>query len=242
MSQRGMVQKIPRVRTQIIPPRGAVPAGFTHDGKHQLWKQTRAMNRPVPYIVAERSDKCGAKHTWDNEESDTPECTVCGTFGERQYTKGTQNQKVIPRNKPNVVQEERVFYLEDCGNCNVVLVDYAPPSEAELAAAERKKRIKAMDGVLAQVLVDGGLDANEVMERLTQQPATAAEEVADQVEEVSEPEPTIYPIADEKGPWWTLSNGERVRGEETARAREIELQAQMTEAREEARTAAEASY
>ena len=113
MSQRGMVQKTSPVRTSLVPPKGAVPAGFTHDGKHQLWTQKRRMNRPVPYIEAELSEECGvdergeAKHTWKNDKVENPVCEVCGTTGKRLHTTHSQTgENIVARRKPNVVAEE----------------------------------------------------------------------------------------------------------------------------------------
>ena len=270
MSQRGMVQKTAKRRTELKPPKGSVQAGFTHDG-HQLWRQPRKMNRPVPNIEAKVSEKCGtdkrgeATHTWVNDHVDHPVCAVCGTMGKRLYTTHAQTgENIVARRKPHVVDEERVFWLEDGLNCNVEIRDYVRPSDDELGAAERKKRIKAMDGVLAQVLVDGGLDADEVMARLKGTPETVVTgEVMDAVtiEDVSPTTTTAadvpvtlteitvpvapaveYPVKDDTSPWWTLSDGSRLRGEKAAKAAEVALVAQRAQVKDDVAESAEASY
>ena len=263
MSQRGMVQKIPTVRTQLIPPMGAKEAGFTHDRK-PLWRLERVMNRPVPDIESEASVECGTDerglpvHTWKNDNLDHPVCEICDTVGTRLYKTHSQtNEKIVAIRRRRNVLEARIFYLEDGGNCHVNMVDYVPPTKEELEAEERKGKVKRMEGVLAGVLVDGGWDDKTLKATLAAGPAPLRGVIPpDQPETVvttsdtfddSSPEfnmtttnadapstPTVppvmeavkYPAKDEKGPWWTLSDGTRLRGEAAAQAAEDALQAE----------------
>ncbi len=277
MSQRGMVQKIPSVRTSLIPPKNAEPAGFTHDGKHQLWRQPRRMNHPLPNIEAEVSELCGtddrgrAVHSWKDDTIDHPVCKKCGTVGERLYKTHSQtNEKIIAIRRPNIVDEARLFYLEDCGNCNVAIVDYVPPTEEEIADQKRREDLAAMGGgYLGQVFVDAGIskeEAPDVVRKLRElskpeAPVAPRGEIPDEQPEtelttgattdepetftaavMSVPEERVYPIKDEKGPWWTLSDGTRLRGEEAAHEAEAELAAERQAAHAVAAEAAEGSY
>ncbi len=291
MSQRGMVDKIERPRTPLVPPKGSVQIGFTHDNQHQLFRLSRRMNRPVPYIEAELSEACGvdergeAKHTWKNDKVARPVCDVCGTMGKRLYTVHSQTgENIVARRKPHIESEDREFYLEDCGNCSVAIVDYVRPTDAELEREQRDKDLAAMGGgYLGEVFVDAGITKEEApdivrkLRELGQEPVaptgtptidnTLSEtstvmdvpstptvprvmettgSFADQAGEfktvhVPEP-PKVYPIADDKGPWWTLSDGSRLRGADAAKEAEAVLVAQRNEAHKEAAEAAEGSY
>ena len=278
MTQRGMVEKISPHRISLVPPKGAVPAGYTHDGR-PLLKQTRLMNRPVPYIEAEVSEKCGtdergeAKHTWKDPKVNSPVCTVCGTTGKRLHTTHSQTKEnVVARRKPHNVEEERFFVQVDCGNCNDALEPYTFPTEAEIAKEQRDKDKTVMGGgKLGEAFVNAGVKPGEV-EDVIRKLRGIPEPVAPRGEIPTEPQPETvvttgsfedqatefkadhvptppvvdppkeYPIADEKGPWWTLSDGVRLRGAEAAKKAEAALVAQRDEAHAEAGESAEASY
>jgi hypothetical protein len=123
------------------PPDDSVPAGATHHGK-QLFKRTMLMNKPEPDI-----DPATGEQRWKTDRR----------TGER----------ITAIRKPKIVKVEKLFYLEDQGNGHVEMVDYAFPTEAELAAQERKKKIEAMGGGrIAELLVDHGLSAEDAVERL----------------------------------------------------------------------------
>ncbi len=170
MSQRGMVQKISPHRISLVPPKGAVAAGFTHDSKHQLFKQKRKMNRPVPNIEAEVSKPCGtdergeAKHTWKNDKVEHPVCTVCGIMGKRLHKTHSQTgENIVARRKPHLVPEERLFYQVDCGNCNDELVPYKFPTDEDVAKEKREEDKAAMGGgKLGEAFVNAGVKPGEV--------------------------------------------------------------------------------
>ncbi len=281
MSQRGMVQKVERPRTDLIPPKGAVEIGRTHDNKHTLYQLPRRMNRPVPYIEAEVSDQCGldergeAKHTWKNDKVNNPVCTVCSTMGKRLYTTHSQTgENIVARRKPHVVPEVRTFYLEDGRNCNVAIVDYKRPTDEDIAREQQDKDKAEMGGgKLGEAFVNAGIKPGEVegvLRRLRAEPevpvaprgaippepqpetvlttTSSFEDQAAEFKVAHVPEPPVveppkeYPIADEKGPWWTLSDGSRLRGVDAAKKAEAALQAQRDEAHKEAAESAEASF
>ena len=168
MSQRGRVQKVPTVRTELIPLPNSEEAGFTHDGK-QLWQQPRRMNRKVPNIEADVHPLCGvddrgnAKHTWNDDGYDFPVCTVCKTTGKRRYTTHSQTgENIVARFRPNVVNEVRLYYLEDCGNCSVAVIDYVRPTDADLAAEKRTADFAKMGGgALGKAFVDADVSLEE---------------------------------------------------------------------------------
>lgn len=260
---RGMVQQLKKPKISLVPPAGSVQAGYTHDNK-PLWKLKRLMNRPVPNIEAEVSEKCGTdargnpEHTWKDDRIDHPVCAVCGTIGKRLYKTHSQTgEKIVAIRKSHLVEEERLFTLEDCGNCNDAIIDYIPPTPAELEAERRKERIKAMDGTLAQILVDGGVTPEKLLASLkapatpvqvdpTLQGTTTGSDVPftnTTVEVQAPPEPEVtYPVYMPVGRY-QLSNGEIVKAKkEDAIEMESVLQAERDEAKADAEVAAKASF
>ena len=163
------MQKIKPLHPQLVPPEGSEPHGVTPDGR-QVYKLVTARSRSV-------LDK-------DDE-------------GNQKYRKNQQTGEPMYRmRKPQFYEKTEIFTLESGGNGNVMKMKYAPPTDAELAAAERERKIVAMRDGLAEAFVDQGLSPAEAVAKLTG----------------AKPEPGVeYPLH-LNGARWQLSNGAIVTG------------------------------
>lgn len=164
------LQKIKPLHPQMVPPQGAEAIGVTPDGR-QLYKLVTARSRSV---------------------LDIDEKT-----GEQKYRKNQQTGEPLYRmRKPEFYEKTEIFYQESEGNGNVRKIPYTPPTEAELAAAERTRKIAEMRDGLAEAFVDRGLTPAEAVAQL----AGATPEHA-----------VEYPFH-LNGARWQLSNGEIATG------------------------------
>lgn len=171
------LKKIEPLHAQLIPPQGAEPAGVTDDGKHQLYKLKRKMARGVPRMDPATGERMWRKH---------------GVTGEPLY----------PLSRPEIYEEELLFYLESDGQGNVVMVDYSFPTPEELAERERRKQVDRMVPALAEALVDEGVTPENVIDALRgifaprgDEPGVVLEEAApvETASEVAPPDETDPP-------------------------------------------------
>jgi len=119
-------------------------------------------------------------------------------------------EPLLPQNRPELYEQVRVFYLESQGNGNVGLVDYTPPTEAELAEADRQRRIEAVRDEFAAQVVDQGLSVAEILNRIKGDPVV----VPELEEDVPEPDEPAFP-RDLGGGWWRLSDGTKIQHAKT---------------------------
>ncbi|KKL25614.1 hypothetical protein LCGC14_2403530 [marine sediment metagenome] len=213
----GVLQKIPKIHPQLIPPQGAVQRGTTPDGK-QLWYMEIPMSRSVKDILP------GTK-TRENPE------------GEQRYRMNPAGEKVYKLYVSERYIWKRLFFLESEGNGNVAMVPYVPQTDAQIAATERARKVAAMKDSMAEAFVDAGVLPENLVATLragqvqvpveVEEPETVGPAVEVTEEEVVAEEPKAKPEAEKPpasedsityphmyGPgWWRLSNGERVRGD-----------------------------
>ena len=186
--------QIKPIHPELIPPTGAEPWGRTLDNK-QLYRLVRRRSRAVPNI-----DKVTGEQRWRKNQM----------TGEPLY----------PLNRPEVYDEEFIFFLESQGNGNVSIVKYTPPSEEEMARARRAERLAQVKDAFFDKLLDMGLEPAEMFERLlgAEKPAVAvpAPRVPEFVPAAMETSPSSVTLADFPKPigggWWILSSGAKVQG------------------------------
>jgi hypothetical protein len=178
------LRKIQPLHANLTPPAGSVPIMVTPTGK-QVYRLTRQRSRAVP--------------VYEN--------------GERAYKRNANGDRYVALNTMELYEETLTFYLESDGNNNIQMVPWSPPTEAELAEAERQRKIAEMGGGrLGEALVDANLTPEQVLAALAERPAA--------------PQPQVeYPVHKGFGKW-TLSNGSEFAGtKEDAHAAEAALHA-----------------
>ena len=166
----GVLQKIPKIHAQLIPPQTAVTKGSTPDGK-QLWYEEIPMSRSVPRILP---------------GSVTPE----NPKGVQEWKKDLAGQGIYPLRQREDYIWKRLYFLESQGNNNVEKVDYVPATKEQLAAAEHARRVVAMKDRLAEALVDGGVTPENLVATLQ----AGQVRVPVEVEAPAEPE-AVEPVA-----------------------------------------------
>lgn len=165
------LQAIEPLHAPLLPPDGAVPEGATTEG-YPLFRLTQKRSRSVPDL--------------DDE-------------GVRRWALHPQNgQPLYPLNKPEIYKHTQLFFLESDGQGNVNHVQYAHPTEEELAAEQRTKDVAAMKDTLAEALVDGGIAAADIVTALAARgTAEPEEEAPEAVEAEATEEKTPEPEASE---------------------------------------------
>lgn len=134
-----ITDRIRSVHANLTPPPGAVPAGVTRTGK-QLYALKRKMARSVP-----RLDEKGQQMFRVNP------------------TTGEALPGMPKLRKPEIYEEEQLFYLESDGHNNVHKVFWTPPSEEELRAAQRRQQVDSVKDQLAEMLVDEGISPQDLV-------------------------------------------------------------------------------
>jgi len=162
-----------------LPPDGSVAAGITPDGK-QLYRHVSRRARAVPKRDAN---------------------------GNREYAKNPMTaEPLYPKNQPEFYEFQRLFYIEDQGNGNNTLVEYTPPTDKELQQQVRTLQVKAMEGKLAEALVDAGFGPDDLLGSLAK--LKARTEAPGAVSEASETlstgngEEIIIPEPEHLGAGW----------------------------------------
>lgn len=128
----------PRIHPELKPPEGAVPAGVTHDGKHNLYKRTRPMVVDKVPLLDEDGKRVTRKNRLTGED-------------------------IILRNKPVVEEVTDMFYLVDQGNGQIEMMPYTPPTPEELAAKAREEKIDQTSRQLSEALVDQDVDVADLI-------------------------------------------------------------------------------
>ena len=201
--------KIEPLEPPLIPPSGSVAAGVTPNGQ-QLYKLDRPRSRAVPKLD-ERGNHAYRKHQVNGED-------------------------LYPLYKPELYTEHLLFFMESDHNGNAYMVPFIPPTEEQLAAEERERRIAAMRDELAQALVDADVSPDQLISALRaprdvaiagepvqgtpahqdlSQPDGPEDDAQPEVEETDpdefEPDFSVFPK--QIGPTtWELSNGETLQG------------------------------
>lgn len=199
---RGTLTKLQPLHPEKIAPPEAVMAGTTPDGK-QLYREVTRRSRAVP-MLDEKGDRVFAKNPMTAEP-------------------------LYPKNRPEIYNHERLYYLESEGNGNLRKVDYAPPTPEQLAEQARQRRIDEMGGgQLGAALVDAGITPEEAVQRILSGSAAApAPDEPLPVPWVPDPD-AEYPVHIAGGKW-QLSNGEFVRSNREE-AEKAEAQVQIARA------------
>jgi hypothetical protein len=191
--------------SNIAPPVGSKVAGITPDGK-QLYELETQRVRAVPRIDPKTGERVFAKHP-------------------------TTAEPLYGKNVPERYVQKRLFIMEDQGNGNAGPQAYHQPSPEELAKEQRSLKVKAMEGKLAEALVDLGVDSVEdLARRLTgangaPQTITAAPDATQSNDQDKQKVEITLGIPEHQGAgWWVLSNGEKFRGsEKAAEDRELDI-------------------
>ncbi len=135
---KAVLEKIAPLHPDKVPPQGSVMAGTTPWGD-QLYRLRRARSKSVP--------------AYDED-------------GKRMYRRSLTGDKLYPMNRPELYEEELLFYLHSEGNGNVVMVPWSPPTQEQIDQKKRKETIKEMQEKLAEKLVDSGMSPDEAVARL----------------------------------------------------------------------------
>jgi hypothetical protein len=233
---------MPEVLTRIKPMHGPVvpapnwtPAGVTPDGR-QLFIERFKTNDAVPDYLPPTADEIEAA----KREGREPQ-------GERRWRRHPINaEPLVPMNKRNIIDVERMFYVDSQGNFNQEKMFYTPPTPEELAAAKREGKMEAVMRKLAEGLVDSPLDPDEIVARLLKVGVTptreeyesAFDEAAQQVvvpepaDELGDVDATEYPLSVGKNKW-QLSSGIVFKGnKKEAEAVELEIMQAREDAEE----------
>lgn len=228
-----ITDRVAPLHANLTPPAGAVPAGVTHTGK-QLFKLKRTMARSVP-----RLDEDGKQMFRVNP------------------TTGEALPGMPKLRKPEIYEEEQLFYLESDGHNNVHKVMWTPPSEEELRRAQRRQQVASVKDQLAEILVDEGITPQDLVAAirggkvLQDAPVTEdappelaaagedAETVDDAETETVEVDFGAYPKYVKVGTW-ELCNGEQVGGPGDKALKKEEAQELNAVAQVEMEAAAEA--
>ncbi len=203
-----ITDRVAPLHANLTPPTGAVPAGVTHTGK-QLFKLTRTMARSVP-----RLDEDGKQMFRVNP------------------TTGEALPGMPKLRKPEIYEEEQLFYLESDGHNNVHKVFWTPPSEEDLRAAQRRQEIAGVKDQLAEMLVDEGITPQDLIAAIRggrpSAPAPKGEDAPPELAERDDAGPDAETVDDAetevvevdfgeypkylKVGTWELCNGEQVGG------------------------------
>jgi hypothetical protein len=206
--------------SENLPPAGSVPAGMTPDGKQLFYLETPRV-KGVPKMRKVKQA--------DGE-----------IVEERDYAKNPMTaEPLYPKNKPERWTRKRLFFMEDQGNGNNTMVDYAPPTEEEIQREMKRQKVKAMEGQLAEALVDMGVDSPEALRTLlaSGKPGKAGKGTTPPVESAAPATSDAAPFIEPKelgAGWWELANGTKVRGkkeqarEAQRRLREAKVFAEQT--------------
>lgn len=137
-----MPTTLPRIEPQHGPtvvPRNCTPVGLTPAGQ-QLYVEKFKSAKAVP-MIGDNGTRVWKRHPINGEP-------------------------LYPMNKREDTIVERMFFFESQGNFNVEKHWYAPPTQAELDAAVREKRMAEVMEKFASTLVDSGKSPDELMRRL----------------------------------------------------------------------------
>ena len=197
---KGTLQRIKPLHPEMIPPAGAEPFGMTPDRK-QLFREVIKRSRPIRDI-----DPATNEQRWRKNQM----------TGEPLYR----------INRPQLYDEERIYYLESEGNGNIRRVDWAPPSEREVAQAERRLRVEGMKDRIAEALVDADMDPDELLAGLRAQRAAPVPLPPTDSVPSADPSPDVETFPMMYAPSrWRLSNGATFRG---TKEKAIEAEAAIT--------------
>ncbi len=179
---------IPKLHGPFVPDPAWEKAGMTPLGQ-QLWIERTPRSRAVPLYKVEPCPDCA-----DAEQSQEDVCETCNgsrkVDGERVWKTNPMNGELLYKmNKPEHYIHERMFYSESDGQGNQVKVDWAPPTEDQIAALQHEKAVAEMVPALASALVDEGLSAAEIVARLK---APAPEPAAIPVAQLAPTEPVPF--------------------------------------------------
>lgn len=177
------LRKIEPLHPPLIPPSGALAAGVTDNGKHNLFRLTRRMARARPAY----------------DENGNRRWRVNRLTGEQ----------VIPMNEAEIYEEHLLFYLESQGNGNVEMVQYTPETLDEKLARERALAIERQTPAFIAAMIDAGITPDKLktwMSAGAAAPASVVDTFAepeaddDEVDEVHVEE--NYPLMYGPGLWY----------------------------------------
>ncbi len=137
--------------------------GLTPSG-HQLFRSTEKRSRAIPDIDPATNEQRYKLHP---------------TTGEPLY----------PRNKPEIYDNIRVFYLESEGNGNIVKIDWIEPTAEEIAAAQREKGIKEMIPQLSETLYDADINISDLVAAMKMISQATRGELVDEAPPAEAPAP-----------------------------------------------------
>lgn len=202
------LSSIPKLHPTMKGPEGGVPLGITTPDGKPLWKVTRRRSGSEPMLDKQ---------------------------GDEVWKKSAQGENIVKKRKPVFWTEEIIGYEESEGNNNVIFVQWSPPTAEELVARERAEKIAALGGGrLAELMVDRGVQPEELFDRLLGDAPAEVRPTVHTVTEVvtqeaTEQKPTAYPQMYAPGRW-RLSNDATLRGtREVAEAAEAALKQPVPE-------------
>ena len=148
--------------------------GLTPDG-HQLFEETTKRSRAIPDIDP--------------------------ITGERRYKlHPTTGEPLYPKNKPQLYDNVRVFYLESEGNGNIIKIDWTEPTADEIAAVQREKGIKELIPKLSETLYDADINLADLVSAMKMISQHTKGELPDEAPpaEATAPEPVLAPMPEPK--------------------------------------------
>ncbi len=162
------MMRIPKLHGPVVPEAGWEMAGTTLTGQ-QLYTEKIPRSRAVPDFEQIECTKCFG----EPREEECQECMGTGTVdGKRIWiTNPLTNAPLYKKNKAEFYTQERMFFIESDGQGNQYKVDWAPPTPEQIEAIRHEKAVANMVPALASALVDRGLSVDEIVSRLTAEPA-----------------------------------------------------------------------
>ena len=179
----------------VVPPASWDMAGATPRGQ-QLYTEDIPRSRSVPDYEQVECKECFGELT----EERCKECNGSGKVdGEQRWKVNPLNgERLYKINKAEFYTQHRMFFVESEGNGNQRKIDWAPPTPEQIEAIRHDKEVADMVPALASALVDRGLSVDEIVNRLTAEPATQEPVVTPAPEEVADTVPAVDPEASEE--------------------------------------------
>ncbi len=150
--------------------------GLTPAG-HQLFRETTRRSRAIPDIDP-------------------------ATGEQRHELHPTTGQPLYPRNKPEIYNHIRMFYLESEGNGNITKIDWREPTAEELAAVRRSEGIAKLIPNLSETLYDADIDMGDLVAALRMISQATKGELPDEAPPVvaDTPEPQTQAVIEAQAP------------------------------------------
>ena len=184
------LSRIQPLHGPVVPPATWEMAGSTPKGQ-QLYTESIPRTRAVPDYEQIECTECFG----ERQDEPCEECNGTGKVdGEQRWKVNPLNgERLYKINKPEFYTQHRMFYVESDGQGNQLKVDWSPPTPEQIEAIRHDKEVADMVPALASALVERGLSVDEIVSRLTTDPAVPEAPVPFDGPKVPEPVTTAAP-------------------------------------------------